>query len=397
MKKTIVLIFLTGAALLSEVNAQTNYNEETLSVKRMFAIAEITALADNFVGIVSEKGTKKGLYTVKSTGVSNQPIIAAAVEYLGALSPEQKIKTQFAVDDPEWRKWSNVDNGIYVRQGISFEEMSAEQKKLAWQLLQESLSAKGIELSKNIMKTDQTLKELNDDELSYGEEKYFITIMGIPSKTEPWGWQLDGHHLVINYFVLGDQVVVTPMFLGAEPVTTTSGKYIGNSVLQDEQNLGLELLQSLDDEQQREAILEKIKNPVDLRAQAGKDNLLMEYSGISAKNFSSTQKKQLTELISLFVNNMRDEHARVRLGEVIAHLDETYFAWIGGTGDDSVFYYRIYSPVILIEFDHQRPVGNPKEEADKPTRQHIHVMVRTPNGNDYGRDLLQQHLSTHKH
>lgn len=397
MKKTIVLIFLTGAALLSEVNAQTNYNEETLSVKRMFAIAEITALADNFVGIVSEKGTKKGLYTVKSTGVSNQPIIAAAVEYLGALSPEQKIKTQFAVDDPEWRKWSNVDNGIYVRQGISFEEMSAEQKKLAWQLLQESLSAKGIELSKNIMKTDQTLKELNDDELSYGEEKYFITIMGIPSKTEPWGWQLDGHHLVINYFVLGDQVVVTPMFLGAEPVTTTSGKYIGNSVLQDEQNLGLELLQSLDDEQQREAILEKIKNPVDLRAQAGKDNLLMEYSGISAKNFSSTQKKQLTELISLFVNNMRDEHARVRLGEVIAHLDETYFAWIGGTGDDSVFYYRIYSPVILIEFDHQRPVGNPKEAADKPTRQHIHVMVRTPNGNDYGRDLLQQHLSTHKH
>ena len=397
MKKTIVLIFLTGAALLSEVNAQTNYNEETLSVKRMFAIAEITALADNFVGIVSEKGTKKGLYTVKSTGVSNQPIIAAAVEYLGALSPEQKIKTQFAVDDPEWRKWSNVDNGIYVRQGISFEEMSAEQKKLVWQLLQESLSAKGIELSKNIMKTDQTLKELNDDELSYGEEKYFITIMGIPSKTEPWGWQLDGHHLVINYFVLGDQVVVTPMFLGAEPVTTTSGKYIGNSVLQDEQNLGLELLQSLDDEQQREAILEKIKNPVDLRAQAGKDNLLMEYSGISAKNFSSTQKKQLTELISLFVNNMRDEHARVRLGEVIAHLDETYFAWIGGTGDDSVFYYRIYSPVILIEFDHQRPVGNPKEEADKPTRQHIHVMVRTPNGNDYGRDLLQQHLSTHKH
>ena len=320
MKKTIVLIFLTGAALLSEVNAQTNYNEETLSVKRMFAIAEITALADNFVGIVSEKGTKKGLYTVKSTGVSNQPIIAAAVEYLGALSPEQKIKTQFAVDDPEWRKWSNVDNGIYVRQGISFEEMSAEQKKLAWQLLQESLSAKGIELSKNIMKTDQTLKELNDDELSYGEEKYFITIMGIPSKTEPWGWQLDGHHLVINYFVLGDQVVVTPMFLGAEPVTTTSGKYIGNSVLQDEQNLGLELLQSLDDEQQREAILEKIKNPVDLRAQAGKDNLLMEYSGISAKNFSSTQKKQLTELISLFVNNMRDEHARVRLGVIVHQL-----------------------------------------------------------------------------
>ena len=31
--------------------------------------------------------------------------------------------------------------------------------------------------------------------------------------------------------------------------------------------------------------------------------------------------------------------------------------WIGSTGADSVFYYRIHSPVILIEFDHQSPVA----------------------------------------
>ena len=43
--------------------------------------------------------------------------------------------------------------------------------------------------------------------------------MGMPSATEPWGWQLDGHHLVINYFVLGDQVVMTPAFMGAEPAS----------------------------------------------------------------------------------------------------------------------------------------------------------------------------------
>ncbi len=42
--------------------------------------------------------------------------------------------------------------------------------------------------------------------------------MGTPSATEPWGWQLDGHHLIINYFVLGDQVVMTPSFFGSEPV-----------------------------------------------------------------------------------------------------------------------------------------------------------------------------------
>jgi hypothetical protein len=30
--------------------------------------------------------------------------------------------------------------------------------------------------------------------------------------------------------------------------------------------------------------------------------------------------------------------------------------------------------------------------ADRPTRDHIHTIVRTPNGNDYGKDLLRQHL-----
>ena len=37
--------------------------------------------------------------------------------------------------------------------------------------------------------------------------------------------------------------------------------------------------------------------------------------------------------------------------EVDAHLDETWFSWFGGTGDEDPFYYRIHSPVVLIEFD----------------------------------------------
>jgi hypothetical protein len=66
------------------------------------------------------------------------------------------------------------------------------------------------------MKTDQTLREINNDELRYGEQKYFFTVMGFPSPTEPWGWQLEGHHLIVNFFVLRDQVVMTPVFMGAE-------------------------------------------------------------------------------------------------------------------------------------------------------------------------------------
>ena len=99
------------------------------------------------------------------------------------------------------------------------------------------------------------------------------------------------------------------------------------------------------------------------------------------------------------VGNLADGHARVKLEEVRAQLDRTHFAWIGGDREDSVFYYRIHSPVVLIEFDHQRPANLRHLAADprRPGREHIHVVVRTPNGNDYGQDLLRQHLAAARH
>ena len=70
----------------------------------------------------------------------------------------------------------------------------------------------------------------------------------------------------------------------------------------------------------------------------------------------------------------------------------TDFAWIGGTGPDDVFYYRVQSPVILIEFDHLPGIVF---DNDYATRRHIHTIVRTPNGNDYGKNLLAQHYAQH--
>jgi len=392
-----IICFLMGMAIGPAAFAQSDYDANGLRVKRIFSDAENAALSEPFKGVFTEDDVPTDLFPVRSTGVSTAPIMNAAKSFLGQLTPAQLIKTQYAVDDSEWRKWSNVDNGIYVRQGVSLEEMSESQKKAAVELLSASLSAKGLGLSFDIMKTDQTLRELNDNSFVFGEEKYFFTIMGVPDATEPWGWQLDGHHLIINYFVMGDQVVVTPMFLGGEPIVTATGKYAGNEILQDEQNLGLALLQALDTEQRNIAVLHSDKQRNNLQAKAGKDNLVLNYEGIAATELSIEQSKQLVDLIALFVNNIRDDQARVHMEDVLQHLDDTYFAWIGGSTDDAVFYYRIHSPVILIEFDHQNPVGNPDAVRGVPTRQHIHVMVRTPNGNDYGKDLLRQHLQSHKH
>ena len=86
------------------------------------------------------------------------------------------------------------------------------------------------------------------------------------------------------------------------------------------------------------------------------------------------------------------------MDEIGQHIDETHFAWVGGDEDDAIFYYRVHSPVVLIEFDHQGPVGTlNKNPAGIPSRDHIHTIIRTPNGNDYGKDLLSQHLAAQPH
>ena len=357
---------------------------------------EAESLKEPFVGVTTSEGKEEGLFPLKSTEVSTLPIKEAGERFLKSLTQEQWAEATFTIADDEWRKWCNVDNGIYIRQGVSLKEMSVEQKKLAFHLMQTSLSAKGLQLSKDIMKTDQTLRELNDNEPIFDEELYFFTIMGTPSMTEPWGWQIDGHHLAINYFILGDQVVMTPTFMGGEPIITTSGKYKGNTLFQDEQNLGLKLMQSLSEEQQKKATISRNKEHNDIQAEAFSDNNTVDFKGLKLSDMTSEQKEELLNLTELYISNMREGHAEIKMEEIKEYLDDTYFAWIGKTDENAVFYYRIHSPVILIEFDHQSPVGV-RGNGRKPTRNHIHTIVRTPNGNDYGKDYLKQHLEKHHH
>jgi Protein of unknown function (DUF3500) len=378
--------------------AQPNAPDPRLLRKKMFADQQRAALSQPLVGVRGSGGVTPGLFPIRATGVSTEPVRAAAAAFLATLTQPQTLRTLFPADDDEWRRWSNVDNGLYTRLGTSLREMSEPQRAAAFALMRASLSAKGLALSQAIMKTDQTLAEINRDTLSYDELLYFFTVMGHPSATEPWGWQIDGHHLVINYFVLGDQVVMTPVFMGGEPVIATTGKYAGNVVLQEEQDRGLAFMRRLSSAHQAAARLAAEKRGNDIKAQADADNLVLEPQGVRAGDLPPEARAALLELIRLYVANLRDDQAQVRMTDVAAHLAETRFAWVGGVSDDAVFYYRIHSPVILIEFDHQNPVGSTAiNPPGRPTRAHIHTVVRTPNGNDYGTDLLRQHLAAHKH
>ncbi|WP_082331894.1 DUF3500 domain-containing protein [Mangrovimonas xylaniphaga] len=402
--KNVIIIFILFIAFgckqkdSQKENDETSENIEKLNFwKKQFAQKESDALKEPFVGVFTEDGDSADLFQIHSTGVSTLPIQKAAEHFLNSLSPSQLQRTTFDMEDEEWRKWCNVDNGIYDRQGVSLKELTENQKKCAFQLIQESLSAKGLQLSKDIMKTDHTLKELNNGLWYYDEELYFLTIMGNPSSTEPWGWQLDGHHLIINYFILGDQVVMSPVFMGGEPIITTTGKHKGNTLFQDEQNLGLNIMRSLTPEHQKEATITKIKAGNNNVAEANKDNLTLNYQGVQVSKFSNEQRQKLLDLIYLYISNIREGHDKVKMEEVKAHINNTWFSWVGDTSEDAVFYYRIHSPVVLIEFDHQKVVGVPNADDGKPSRNHIHTVVRTPNGNDYGKDLLRQHKEKHHH
>jgi hypothetical protein len=349
-------------------------------------------LAEPFKGVTTDGNVVAGLFPIRSTGVTTAPVRAAAQTFLKALTSEQRSKTAYPVDDSEWRNWNNIHR--YTRQGVNFKEMSEEQRARAVDLLAASLSAKGLEKSRNIMRLNETIRELTKRLDEYGEGLYHLTVMGEPSDRQPWGWQLDGHHLIINYFILRDQVVMTPTFMGSEPVQAESGKYAGTIVLQDEQNKGLALMQSLRPDQQKTAIIQPEKTANNAQAQAFRDNLQIAYAGIRARDLDVAQQKRLLELVGEYVGNMPPGHAKIRMEDVRKHLDDTYFAWVGGTDAEAVFYYRIHSPVILIEFDHQTPVA--LQGPRVPGRQHIHTVVRTPNGNDYGKDLLRQHYEAHK-
>jgi hypothetical protein len=351
------------------------------------------ALAEAFKGITTDGVPQRGLFQLRKTGVPTGPVVDAARGFLASLTADQRKQVSYPVDHDEWRNWANIHR--FPREGLSLSEMSEEQRRAAYELLRAGLSAKGYKTSRDIMRLNHHLAELVEDFDAYGEHLYWFIVFGDPSADKPWGWQIEGHHLIVNYLVVGDQIVMTPTFMGSEPVTANSGKYEGVSVFQDEQNLGLRFMQSLPSEHQQAARIGNKDGRSENLSEMFKDNITVPFQGIAAGALSQAHRQQLMKLVGLYVGNLRDAHAAVKLEEVRAHLEGTYFAWKGEAAADAVFYYRIHSPVILIEFDHQGPIAL-EGSRGTPTRRHVHTVVRTPNGNDYGKDLLRQHYEKFK-
>ncbi|GAA3447330.1 hypothetical protein Pve01_69290 [Planomonospora venezuelensis] len=401
----------------------------------------------DFKGVTTDGTVVPDLFAVHSTGVSTAAVVAAGTAFVAALTDAQKAETLYDVTADQWLNWSNIHN--FSRNGVRMKDMTAAQQKAALAVLQAGLSAEGLALSNNIRKLNHVTGRLMGRLDQFDEDLYFITVMGTPSQTEPWGWQFQGHHLVLNYFVLGDQVVMTPTFLGSEPRVGYYDDGTKIELFTEELAAGVAMINALDASQKAEAITAATKGGTVNSTEAGKDNAVLPYAGIKVSELTTAQQTRLLDLANLFVGNMDTGHAAVKMAEIKDKLAETYFAWQGPTTADGAFYFRIQSPVILIEFDCQGggpasgaveaalvpdnatktgvvsgntqgggPApggsGGPQPGSGPPgadasggaapgggggggSRNHIHAVIRTPNGNDYGFDLLKEHLATHPH
>jgi len=361
-----------------------------------------------FAGLTTDGHVQPGLFSLQAEDAPAPAMIAAVTDLLGRLTPAQRSATRFPVDSQLWRHWQNTE--LYVEHhGLRLDEVDISIQSAVMAVVRASLSAKGYDVTRDVMRLNRFLGDLVGGPQVLGEWAYIFCLFGDPSESKPWGWQLFGHHLCLNCFVIGRQMVLTPCFFGAEPNYADTGPFAGTRLFQDEERAGLALMRSLPAQQQNRAIVAHSMMGGDLPAGrrhfadnlhlggAYQDNRIVPYEGLRASELSALQQRDLMDLVAAYVAPLPSGPLAARLAEVERHLAETHFCWIGGFEEASPFYYRIQSPVIFIEFDHHAGVFLTNAE---PAKFHVHTIVRTPNGNDYGIDLLRlhyRHAPHHQH
>ncbi len=361
--------------------------------------------AEPFRGITTGGNAIPDLFTLRPEGAPTLAMIEAVNALSARMTTEQKKASWFAVDSPQWRHWQNTE--LYVEHyGLRLDEVGQPLRDAVMAVLRAGLSPHGYELSRNVMKLNRFLGDIVGGPEVLGEWAYIFCLYGEPSTTEPWGWQFFGHHLCLHCFVIGDQMVLTPGFWGAEPSYADHGPFAGIKLFEDEERAGLKLMRSFSAAQQQTAIVAHSMMGGDLPegrrhfadnlhlGGAFQDNRIVPYEGLKGSELSAIQCRDLMELVEKYLAVLPDGPRRARIAEVERHLADTHFCWIGGFAEDSPFYYRVQSPVTFIEFDHHAGVFLTNPE---PAKFHVHTIVRTPNGNDYGIDLLRQHYKNSPH
>lgn len=310
----------------------------------------------------------------------------AAKGLLAALSPEQRTKATYEFKNDERLNWHFIPK---ERNGLPLKEMTPPQRHLAQALLATALSQRGYMKAGMIMSLEQILFDMEGTRRRFPRdpELYFITIFGTPGGKDPWAWRWEGHHLAFNFTILnGDQVLVSPSFMGTNPAEVREGQRAGLRVLGAEETLARQLVLSLNDQQLKSAIYTN-KAPADIITVADRQARLLKPDGLPMSRMTPTQREMLMNVIKEYAGRVRGELADRDMKRIKSLSPQKIsFAWAGPTEIKAPHYYRIQGPHFLIEYD------NTQNDAN-----HVHAVWRDLE-HDFGGDPLKRHYEqSHTH
>ena len=335
----------------------------------LFASAQKSA---NFPSLASEVLSN---YSPKSSETVTPKVMAEqAAKFLGSLNDELRDQAALPFDSPEKSQWTNVPPRG-PQGGVRLGDLNKSQLKLASDLLATVLSPQGYSKARNIPLADDRLLRNGERRPGFGAEDYWLAIFGVPSKSEPWGLQFDGHHLAINLAFQGDGMSLSPTFIGTQP----RGFKLNDKTIEPmagKDAAALNFLRSLSESQQQVAILGSKRG--NLVAGAGRDGVVPEPVGVSCRGLNEDQTEAMTKLLKLYVGDLPEPFASRRLNGLTEEVDQMSFAWWGPTTDGGDYSYRLQGPTLIIEFAGQNLGGDPHN--------HLHSMYRDPT-NEYGAKL----------
>jgi hypothetical protein len=352
-----------------------------------------------FRGITEDGALREGLYDLAPAEPGEEApvagMIAAAHALLELLDDEARGQLRYPVDAPEWQTWANPEF-MQFDTGLRLEHQPDAVRQAALELVRASLSPEGYDLARGMMLVNGFLGEVVDLPTVLNEFSYNIALYGEPDLRAPWGWQLFGHHCAVNCLVVEGRMQLSPVFLGAEPDRIDEGPHAGDSLFAHRIDLGRAVLAALTDDQRAAAVVyEQMVDPAmppgrvhpgDERHLGGafQDNRVIPVEGVAVAEMPRAAQDAVLALLEDFHVVLPAGPRAARMREISAHWAETSVSWIGGT---DVYYCRVQSPVVIAELDHHCGVFL---DYRTPQPFHVHTVLRTPHGNDYGRAWVRQ-------
>ena len=220
----------------------------------------------------------------------------------------------------------------------------------------------------------------------YRDLPYWLVVLGDPTSTDPWAWRINGHHLLAQATVVGDQVNGVPHFFGAEPATVLEGPHAGLRALPREEDLARELMLALQEDQRRMARI-AVTAPADIASRWDPVAAPPEQPrGIPYTRLDRLQRELFVSLLRQYLDRATSAVANQAWTDITdAGLDQVCFGWAGPVELGAGHYYALRGPSLLIEYDNTQDGAN-----------HIHSVWRDLR-RDFAGDLLAQHYAGVRH